>query len=124
MDARDAAGAVVDICSGCAGVWIDWFDGDVMTITKSLPPAAPEAVLPAPAAIATCPRCRSALAQDSGMLRCGECFGVFVPKAVCDALLAGHDGGETLKPAGVPGSFFERLVASLRDLFFGDARPE
>ena len=75
-------GAVVDLCKRCGGVWIDWEDGDLTTLTREVPPAQARA-LPT-SGPGQCPRCHRALAVEvflgtAEVLRCGGCAGAFLP---------------------------------------------
>jgi Zn-finger nucleic acid-binding protein len=79
-----AAGATIDLCRKCGGVWLDWEDGDFASIAREVPPAAAREIpRSGPGA---CPRCNRPLAVEvfrdtAEVLRCAECAGAFVPYA-------------------------------------------
>jgi Zn-finger nucleic acid-binding protein len=99
--------AEVDVCDGCGGLWIDWFDGDIPTLAAEAEAARVDRGTPIPSGPAihgngTCPRCLRALAADTfrfpdaepndlidhvELLRCAECAGSFVPRASAHLLL-------------------------------------
>jgi hypothetical protein len=119
LEPRDADGTIVDVCPACAGLWIDWFDGDPSTLAREIAPLDPA---PAPvdaASGAACPRCNHGLVEEryagSGprVLRCGDCAGAFVPRASYDELAAlappVDRGADSPEP-----STLTRLVAALR----------
>lgn len=121
--ATSAGGAVIDLCPGCAGVWVDWDDGELSEMIKS----APEARTPARSSAAgssTCPRCRAPLTRErygtseAEILRCAECIGAFVPHASIGLLLVG--AAPTTAPSAEKG-FFERLLDRLRALTGSEA---
>lgn len=78
----EGSSAVVDLCKRCGGVWIDWEDGDLTTLTREVPPAEARAI--PTNGPGQCPRCRHTLAVEvflgtAEVLRCGECGGAFIP---------------------------------------------
>jgi Zn-finger nucleic acid-binding protein len=90
--------AEVDICDGCGGLWIDWFDGDIPTLTAQAEKVRGKPIPSGPAAHGNgiCPRCTRRLEADTfrfpdaseselidhvELLRCSECAGSFVPRA-------------------------------------------
>lgn len=126
MEARSAGQAAVDVCGACAGLWIDWFDGEIATLTR-------RAKLPIPPARATdepsrdqrCPRCRGALTLEAlgqsrlAALRCGECAGVFVPRDVAAEIERGVDVSDPAPDVTTGPSLFSRLASTVRELFGG-----
>jgi uncharacterized C2H2 Zn-finger protein len=109
-------GADVDVCPGCGGLWVDWFDGEVKHVATSVlasegapaPPVAPPSALRSePVATGACPRCMRQLAYEryvvrarpadgharpgtatgAELLRCEDCAGVFVSRASARALV-------------------------------------
>jgi Zn-finger nucleic acid-binding protein len=95
LEPRDAGeGEIVDVCPSCAGVWIDWLDGDPSTLARGLAPLG-GALAPSDGAHgAPCPRCSHALSEERyggagpRVLRCVDCAGAFVPRSSYDALAA------------------------------------
>jgi Zn-finger nucleic acid-binding protein len=95
-------GAHIDRCAACGGVWVDWMDGDLATVSAevaSLGRRGRAAAGPAAgdAASRSCPRCHGALdaMHERGLgglfFRCGSCVGAFVPRGSLEALVA-HEG--------------------------------
>lgn len=145
------AEAEVDVCDGCGGLWVDWFDGEVRAVaaeTLALSTAAEAAAVPvAPnerAAAGACPRCTKQLVAEAyrvpttsdaaplassapadavDLMRCEECFGVFVSRASAERLAAmpidqlpprsTRAGAEGLEPSPIA---WERFIAVLRRL--------
>jgi Zn-finger nucleic acid-binding protein len=122
MDPRAVNDVVIDVCSGCKGLWLDWFDGELAQVAHD---AAPLSVprSPAPASAGrTCPDCRTPLAPEAyqsaaGLLRCGECAGTFVPRASFEALAQLADVAEEQPPSAL-----RRLVNAILRLL-DDALP-
>ena len=92
MEDRAASDAVVDVCTECHAVWIDWFDGDIATVASDI-----EVVKTIPVRVSDkhpCPRCRTELVSErlyqTGpyVYRCADCSGVLVPSAVLDEVVA------------------------------------
>lgn len=119
MEDRAAADAVVDVCTACHAVWIDWFDGDVAAVAGEI---RVEKTIPARIADKhPCPRCRTELVSerlfDTGpfVYRCKDCSGVLVPSAILDDVVAlGHADQRGDRPE--TGSF-SRMIAKLRKIF-------
>lgn len=83
LQERAAEEVHVDVCPACGGIWVDWMDGDLRTVSErlaALPPGRDVDEL-----AAGCPVCRQAL--DPGELlgaiihRCGSCAGTFLPRS-------------------------------------------
>ncbi len=114
--------SVVDVCRECAGIWVDWFDGELTGIARDAGGArpAPESARPGKAITPSCPRCRRPLHEEryrdgaAVLLRCGECAGAFVPRASAKAIasLSVDAGGED-KDAGFLGKLIERVRQAL-----------
>jgi Zn-finger nucleic acid-binding protein len=116
MEDRAAGDAVVDVCSECHAVWIDWFDGDIATVAGEV-----DVVKTIPARISDkhpCPRCRTELVSErlyqTGpfVYRCKDCSGVLVPSAALSDVVA-------LGPSDRRGDTdddgpFARMIAKLR----------
>lgn len=119
MEDRAAADAVVDVCTACNAVWIDWFDGDVATVAGEI-----DVVKTIPAHVSDkhpCPRCRTELVSErlyqTGpfVYRCHDCSGVLVPSAaLADVVAVGPADrrGESLE-----NGTFDRMIAKLRKVF-------
>lgn len=119
MEDRAAADAVVDVCSACHAVWIDWFDGDIATVAGDV-----HVTKTIPAHVADkhpCPRCRTELTSERlyqtgpHVLRCLDCSGVLVPSAVLDDVVALGPSDQRGEPheAGT----LARMLAKLRKVF-------
>ena len=85
--------AIIDVCDACGGIWVDWFDGDLVTMVRSAHIVASGGI-PDRRGDATCPRCRSALSWEhyqegrGEVLRCSDCAGAFVPRTSVPAIVA------------------------------------
>jgi len=131
--------AEIDVCDGCGGLWVDWFDGEVRTIAVeaevarvdrgALLRAHPVDGTNAARGSGACPRCQRQLANElyrftdasedelvSGveLLRCAECAGSFVSRASAHLLL-----DRVREPR--PPTLWEALVAILKRLVGADA---
>jgi Zn-finger nucleic acid-binding protein len=120
--AQDPA-SVVDVCRDCAGIWVDWFDGELTGIArdtgaaKAPPPSAPAGKTLTP----SCPRCRRPLHEERYrdgapvILRCGECAGAFVPRASAQAIasLSPEEGRVEGDDTGFFGKLIERVRQAL-----------
>lgn len=84
MQLVSAAGSTVDCCAGCGAIWLDWFDGDVVSVLKKVH-ADPPSHVPGDSASGACPQCNTGLLVESfhhsgpHIGRCPACYGVFVP---------------------------------------------
>jgi Zn-finger nucleic acid-binding protein len=98
--------AEIDVCDACGGLWVDWFDGQVLTLAVEAEAARVERGERTTGAggmgAAMCPHCRHPLAAELGrfadatadelvtgveLLRCPECAGCFVPRSSAHLLL-------------------------------------
>lgn len=119
MEDHAASDAVVDVCSDCHAVWIDWFDGDIATVagdvhvSKAIPANVTDKH--------PCPRCRTELVSErlyqTGpyIFRCADCSGVLVPSAVIDEVVAlgpSEQRGEPLDAGPLA-----RMLSKLRKVF-------
>jgi Zn-finger nucleic acid-binding protein len=115
MSRETVAGADVDVCAACGGLWVDWFDGEVRAVAvRALKdgvtgrPSAAGTVRNEARAIGACPRCTRHLVseryvmrtldaragrsvrgeRDTGaeLLRCEDCAGVFVSRTSVEVL--------------------------------------
>jgi Zn-finger nucleic acid-binding protein len=90
MEPRLLSGSTVDTCPTCRGLWVDWFDGELVAIVKE---TAPLSVRDVKSALrGNCPRCTQPLTQETfdnavALLRCSDCGGCFVPRASFTMLL-------------------------------------
>jgi Zn-finger nucleic acid-binding protein len=80
----EGAGAMIDLCARCGGVWLDWEDGDFTELAREVPPAVAREIPRSGPGV--CPRCNRPLHVEvfrdtAELLRCGECAGAFVPYA-------------------------------------------
>jgi Zn-finger nucleic acid-binding protein len=128
LDETESAGATIDVCATCGGVWVDWFDGELIAILRAAPAAAP---LPPPAESGAktrgaesgggCPRCRSPLSHErywdseAEILRCADCAGAFVSRDAA-RIIAGLDP----EPTRPPSDPLSLLAAALRRWFGWD----
>jgi Zn-finger nucleic acid-binding protein len=112
LEPKDVGDSVIDVCPTCAGIWVDWFDGELDVMVKGgkgAPRAEPREGIGAGA----CPRCGRGLDHEvylgSGVpiLRCGECAGAFVSHASASALTR-IESGLLARLAAVLRSFFAR----------------
>lgn len=117
MSREAVAGAEADLCATCGGIWIDWFDGDVRAVARTVIVEGitgrrgdPDSLRSEARAIGACPRCARQLvseryvaktmarsgaavvrtATDTGaeLLRCEECAGAFVSRTSAEVLAA------------------------------------
>jgi Zn-finger nucleic acid-binding protein len=115
LDPASVGGAIIDVCRACAGIWVDWLDGELTEVAQATP--IPPAAGVAGGGSMACPRCQRPLDSegyletDATVLRCGECAGAFVPRAgmaiLVNARRPGTGGG-----AGETG--LSKLVALIR----------
>jgi Zn-finger nucleic acid-binding protein len=122
MDTRTVHDVVIDVCSGCKGLWLDWldwFDGELAQVAHDAAPLSlPRSPAPEPGTRA-CPDCRTPLAHQAyrnvpGLFRCGECAGTFVPRTSFEALAQLTDVVEEH-----PRSALRRLVDAILHLLDG-----
>ena len=114
---RQVGEAIIDVCPGCGGIWVDWFDGELSAMVRG----APSAVRSGPRGTGgsgACPRCHCALAADCHLdsqeeiRRCGDCAGAFVPREAAHAIA----GLNPERGEAEPGRW-GRLAAVLRRWF-------
>src|SRR5260221_9815710 len=85
MEQRLLSDCTVDTCPKCRGLWVDWFDGEILSIVKETAPLSFRAAIEIDPAKAKCPRCTQPLIPETFnnaivLLRCSECAGCFVPR--------------------------------------------
>ena len=123
--------AAVEVCDGCEGLWVAWFDGEVHTLAAEAEAARLDRGTPPPSrpteprsATCACPQCARPLvaelyrffdANDDDLiagvevLRCAECGGAFVARGSAHLLL---DRAREARPASVRealGALLQRL---------------
>jgi Zn-finger nucleic acid-binding protein len=90
MSARIAGDAEIDMCPQCHGIWVDWFDGNLVRVARDAAPIEPGAH--ASGGSHACPRCHRRLHTESfrgaRVRRCAECAGTFVERKAFDDLIA------------------------------------
>jgi Zn-finger nucleic acid-binding protein len=92
LDPADVGDAVIDVCPGCGGIWVDWFDGDLVQMVRGAPRVAGTARAPDRPGRWECPRCHRGLDPEryqeshAEVGRCADCAGVFVPKGSTGAV--------------------------------------
>lgn len=119
---RGPSGETVDLCGRCGGVWIDWTDGDLVDIARSIPPVESRDL--AQKGRGPCPSCGEALAFETHLstavvLRCAGCLGAFVPYASIGALAAATPAdarADQADPEHPKTGFWERIVNDVRAL--------
>jgi Zn-finger nucleic acid-binding protein len=113
LEPKEVGESTVDVCPRCAGIWVDWFDGELGVMVKGAD-AVPRGEDREGHGAYACPRCGRELDDDVYLdarvpiLRCGECSGAFVSHASASALSKLDTG------------MLARLVTLLRSLL---ARP-
>ena len=132
MDLRAAGDATIDVCPTCRGLWLDWFDGDTLSLAELAMPLSRRASAPVPAKV-LCPRCSDPLEErahdTSGPIvwRCLECAGSFLPRATVEALLIWSASSPPALPGDAPpaslrdATVLAKLRAALKALFKGEA---
>lgn len=117
MTARIAGDAEIDICPQCSGLWVDWFDGNLVKVAHDAAPIEPGvSVSGGPH---TCPRCQQMLHAESirgvRVHRCQDCAGAFVERLAFDALI----GLAVAEPRKQAPSAIDRLLEVVRWLVHG-----
>jgi Zn-finger nucleic acid-binding protein len=90
LEPKEVEGAATDVCAACGGIWIDWFDGDLVQLVRGAPPV--EATGASRNGTGACPRCHRPLAREryldsrAEILRCADCAGAFVPRSSVQAI--------------------------------------
>jgi Zn-finger nucleic acid-binding protein len=127
MELRTAGEATIDVCPTCRGLWLDWLDGDTLTLAELAMPLSRRAGVQEPSS-PKCPRCAKDLvthahdASGPAVWRCGECAGSFLPRATVEALLIWAATHGEVEPASLPpqsvryATLLERLRRVLRTL--------
>jgi Zn-finger nucleic acid-binding protein len=118
MEERSVAEALVDVCTTCQGVWIEWFDGQIVEIARTVPPPSHAPVPRLGPQKGVCPTCQQKLTREEvggvSITRCGECAGAFVSREAIAVL------GATDIPAPPESrTLFARLALQLRSWFPG-----
>jgi Zn-finger nucleic acid-binding protein len=116
LDPASVGGAIIDVCRDCAGIWVDWFDGELTEVARETPISSPAVAVAAGGSMA-CPRCQRPLDGegylDTGatVLRCAECTGAFVPRAGMALLVSARRPGAG---ADTEESGLSKLIAVIR----------
>lgn len=132
------ADAEVDVCDGCGGAWIDWFDGDLRAVaTETLrlsdagtaaggrgasPPSA-DAQRPSrneAIAVGACPRCTKQLVTERYVLT------AHVPSARVEgkiSVVSGPTGAELLRCEDCMGAFVSRTSAEVLSFLSDNDEP-
>lgn len=114
--------STIDVCPSCGGIWVDWFDGEIIRMAQGAPRSAPAGH--ATGGASACPRCHSALAREgyldtgAAILRCADCVGAFVPREAVALLVNAGDRGTDQGAA--PHGVLERLLEILRGWLTGN----
>ncbi len=114
LDPKNVGDAVIDVCPACAGIWVDWFDGELPAMVRGAP-SIPGARAPDRPGRGECPRCHRLLDAErylesrAEILRCADCAGAFVPR-VSARVVAGLSSRESQPPADA----LQRLGAVLK----------
>jgi Zn-finger nucleic acid-binding protein len=128
MELRTAGDATIDVCPTCRGLWLDWFDGDTLTLVEHAMPLSRREGVGVPSSLA-CPRCTRPLEtrahETSGppVWRCTECAGSFLPRPTVEALLIWAAANAETAPPSLPprsvrdATLLDRLRRALRSLF-------
>jgi Zn-finger nucleic acid-binding protein len=118
LDPCEVGEAVIDVCPGCGGIWVDWFDGELVALVRGAP-GVPGARAPERAGSSECPRCRRPLDGElyldsrAEILRCADCAGAFVPRASA-RVVAGYDADADGEGRPATGDALRRLGAVLK----------
>jgi hypothetical protein len=132
MDKRAFGDTVLNVCSKCKGLWVDWFDGNLVHIARDIAPLSIGSVPTSVRTAGNCPICAAPLVVESttgagnaGMYlwRCGHCVGTFVPRSSFETLAGIEEAYESTHDldhgASSPPSPGSRLAATLRALLSG-----
>ncbi len=124
MEQRVLSGSTVDTCPTCRGLWVDWFDGELLSIVKETAPLSIREGYKTEVTGGKCPRCTQPLTAETfdnksiALLRCSDCAGCFIPRASFTMLLeldlpaySRHDADVGKVDA------FTRLLLAIRKLF-------
>jgi len=126
MEPRVLSGSTVDTCPKCRGLWVDWFDGDLLLVVKETAPLSIRESIDVDRSSALCPRCTMPLAselfeQSIRLYRCADCAGCFVPREAFTLLLELEDMPRRSQVHGdKTQSAVERLLGVVQRLFHGE----
>jgi len=119
MEERGPADSRIDLCRGCGGVWLDWFDGEATALARAVEQAGFDHTGAAGHPSLACPRCQIQLSaerfRDQGpdVLRCGDCQGLFLSDEAVSRIAALNPAAE---PAADETGPLDRLIGVLRRL--------
>jgi Zn-finger nucleic acid-binding protein len=129
MEERVLSGSTVDTCPKCRGLWVDWFDGELVAVVKETAPLSMRPPLTFDPTLARCPRCTKSLVFEETtyggvtLLRCGDCAGCFVPREAFTALMELDLPAMSRVDVDVAKqTAFERLIAAIHKLFHAESR--
>ena len=121
LDPKGVGKAIIDVCPSCGGIWVDWFDGELLAMVQGAPRGVGVGNGGDGGAWGeACPRCKMPLHAEqylesrAAILRCGDCAGAFVSRSAAKTLIALQPGREK---APVEPDALERLIAVLRRWF-------
>lgn len=127
MTTESLDAAEVDVCNGCGGIWIDWFDGEVRAVAKETldknlvgRPSDPDALRSEARAIGACPRCARQLVSERYRIAS------VVPSAGSPSGFANavaSTGAELLRCEECAGAFVSRESAALLTMLPPDEAP-
>ncbi len=123
LEPRLLSGSTVDACPKCRGLWVDWYDGELLSVVKETAPLSFRPVVTMDREDAKCPRCTQPLTAEmwngaAVLYRCADCAGCFVPRESFTSLMeldlpAPSVHGADVEKAGS----FAKLLLTIRRLF-------
>lgn len=126
MEERVLSGSTVDTCARCRGLWVDWFDGELVAVVKETAPLSMRPPFEFDPTKAHCPRCAQVLTPESVngtilLLRCSDCAGCFVPREAFTAIMELEAPPLSVLPGDLEKhGAWERLLAAIRKLFHNE----
>ncbi len=126
MEERVLSGSTVDTCPKCRGLWVDWFDGELLSVIKETAPLSMRPPIAIDPTMAICPRCAQPLTVETFgnaimLLRCADCAGCYVPRASFTALMELDLPAHSVHSADVEKQgAFTRLRSTIRKLFHAE----
>ncbi len=127
METESVGDAEVDVCTVCRGIWIDWFDGEIRKVARtvvaterargSVPPP-PHSPLRAEAnATGACPRCTRQLTSEPYVVH------TTVGEAQAHTSVSQGTGADLLRCEECAGVFVPRASAGLLATLPADEEP-
>ncbi len=118
MNAEQTGDAEVDVCTGCGGMWVDWFDGEVRQVATQIlageaagasrPPPNGSKLRNEPFATGACPRCTRQLVVERYVVRVDV-----GPRSLERTSVSTTTGADLLRCEECAGVFVPRTSASL-----------